>query len=234
MTDRHASYYWITQAFQSTTGSIANLVTGIQSMKSDCSDTTLLGSFMENHDQPRFASYTSDMSLAKNAIAYTMLADGIPIIYAGQEQHYSGGTVPKNREAIWTSGYDTTAELYKHIASLNELRSWAVNQSSTWVTYQADVAYSDDSTIAVRKGPAGAQTVGVYTNAGASGGDTTVSIPSSGTGFTATQALVDVIACKAYTTDSNGALSASLSGGLPAVFYPKAGLSGSGICPDAS
>jgi hypothetical protein len=48
-------------------------------MKDTCSDTTLLGSFLENHDQPRFASYTSDYSLAKNAIAFSILQDGIPI-----------------------------------------------------------------------------------------------------------------------------------------------------------
>lgn len=48
-------------------------------MKSTCADTNLLGSFMENHDVARFASVTSDFSLAKNAIAFTILADGIPI-----------------------------------------------------------------------------------------------------------------------------------------------------------
>jgi alpha-amylase len=72
-------YYWITQAFESTSGSISNLVNGINQMKDTCSDTTLLGSFLENHDQPRFASYTSDYSLAKNAIAFSILQDGIPI-----------------------------------------------------------------------------------------------------------------------------------------------------------
>jgi alpha-amylase len=73
------SYFWITQAFESTSGSISNLVNGINEMKSDCSDTTLLGSFMENHDNARFPSLNSDLSLAKNAIAFTILADGIPI-----------------------------------------------------------------------------------------------------------------------------------------------------------
>jgi alpha-amylase len=53
------------------------------------------------------------MSLAKNAAAFTIMADGIPIIYAGQEQHYNGGADPANREAVWSSGYNTNAELYK-------------------------------------------------------------------------------------------------------------------------
>jgi hypothetical protein len=72
-------YYWITQAFESTSGSISNLVNGVNALISDCLDTTLLGTFMENHDNPRFPSLTSDLSLAKNAIAFTILADGIPI-----------------------------------------------------------------------------------------------------------------------------------------------------------
>lgn len=75
----YPQYYWVTQAFESTSGSISNLVNGINEMKSDCSDTTLLGTFMENHDNPRFPSLTSDISLTKNAIAFTMLSDGIPI-----------------------------------------------------------------------------------------------------------------------------------------------------------
>lgn len=29
----------------------------IKSVASDCSDPTLLGNFIENHDNPRFASY---------------------------------------------------------------------------------------------------------------------------------------------------------------------------------
>ncbi|TAQ85031.1 hypothetical protein B7494_g6643 [Chlorociboria aeruginascens] len=80
----YPAFYWITQAFESTSGSISNLVNGINAMKSDCADTTLLGSFLENHDNPRFPSLTSDISLTKNAIAFTILADGIPITSVNQ------------------------------------------------------------------------------------------------------------------------------------------------------
>jgi alpha-amylase len=124
-------------------------------MKSDCGDTTLLGSFMENHDVARFPSLTSDISLAKNAIAFTILADGIPIIYEGQEQHYTGtggGGVPYNREAIWLSGYSTTATLYTWIASLNQIRNQAIYKDGSYVTYKAYPVYSDSSTIVMRKG----------------------------------------------------------------------------------
>lgn len=80
--------------------------------------------------------YTSDMSLAKNAIAFVILSDGIPIVYAGQEQHYSGGNDPGNREATWLSGYNTGAELYQFIASANAIRKYAISQDSEYLTYK--------------------------------------------------------------------------------------------------
>ncbi|KAF4125157.1 alpha-amylase [Geosmithia morbida] len=228
----YPAYYWITQAFQSTSGSIGNLVSGVDTIKSGCADSTLLGSFMENHDNPRFPSYTSDYSLAGNAIAFTMLADGIPIIYEGQEQHFSGASVPGNREAVWSSGYDTTAQLYTLITALNAIRSWAVSQSSSYVTYKAYPTYSDSSTIVMRKGAAGSQVIAVFSNLGADGASYTLTLTSGETGFTDGQSLVEVLACRLYTTDSSGNLAAAMSGGVPLVFYPAASLDGSGICPD--
>lgn len=76
------------------------------------------------------------MSLAKNAATFTILADGIPIVYAGQEQHYSGGNDPYNREATWLSGYKTTSELYTHIATSNKIRTHAISQDSGYLTYK--------------------------------------------------------------------------------------------------
>lgn len=57
----------------------ANLTRLIGYMDYKCNDTSILGSFSENHDQPRFANKTNDMALAKNMLAYTILSDGIPI-----------------------------------------------------------------------------------------------------------------------------------------------------------
>jgi alpha-amylase len=125
----YPTYYTITQAFQSTGGSISNLVNGVNSMKATCADTTLLGSFLENHDQPRFPSYTSDVALTKNAIAFTILQDGIPIIYQGQEQFFRGGDVPADREALWTSQYSTTSTFYTFIKQVNSLRNWVKQQA---------------------------------------------------------------------------------------------------------
>jgi glycosidase len=59
----------------------------------------MLGSFPENHDVPRLFSRTSDAALVSNAVAFTLMADGIPIIYQGQEQSYPGGDDLYNKEA---------------------------------------------------------------------------------------------------------------------------------------
>ena len=79
-------------------------------------------------------SYTSDYSQAKNVISFIFFSDGIPIVYSGQEQHYSGANDPENREAIWLSGYSTTAELYQYIAITNDIRKAAVAADPSYLT----------------------------------------------------------------------------------------------------
>ncbi|KAF4633064.1 hypothetical protein G7Y89_g5062 [Cudoniella acicularis] len=199
----YPAYFWITQAFESTTGSISNLVNGINTMKSTCSDTTLLGSFLENHDNARFPSLTSDMSLTKNAIAFTVLADGIPIIYEGQEQHYSGGGANNaNREAIWLSGYNTSSPLYTFITALNKLRTHALTLDTTYTTYKAYPIYSDTTTISMRKG----SIVSVFSNLGAAGSSYTLTLTAAETGFTANEELVEVLGCTVVAVDASGGL----------------------------
>lgn len=210
-------YYWLTSAFQSTSGSISSLVDGINTLKGSMKTSTL-GTFLENHDQVRFASLTSNTNLIKNAIAFTILNDGIPIIYYGQEQQYSGGADPGNREALWTSGYNTDSDLYKWITTINKIRSTAISESSTYISYQAYPAYSDSHVIAMKK----ADVIGVFTNSGTSSSATV-------TGFTASQAVCDVISGTSYTASSSGSLTINV-GPLPAIFVPTS----YGICGDTS
>lgn len=67
-------------------------------------------------------------------ISFLFLSDGIPIVYSGQEQHYSGGSDPANREAIWLSGYSITADLYQYIATTNKIRKAAIAADSSYIT----------------------------------------------------------------------------------------------------
>lgn len=197
-------------------------------MKFTCSDTTLLGSFLENHDNPRFPAYTPDYSLAKNAVAFTMLADGIPIIYQGQEQHFSGGLTTTNREALWLSGYSTSNPMFSHIAMLNSIRSWAVKHDPNFVTYKQWPVYQDSHVIATRKGTHGSHMVGVFNNLGAGGSSYTLTLPSSG--YAPGQEIMELFTCTKVTVDLFGNLPVPMAGGLPRVFYPVAELSGSGLC----
>lgn len=222
-------YFPLVAAFQSTSGSIGDLADMIDTIKS-CPDTSMLGTFSENHDQPRFASLTSDMSLAKNIIAFTMLTDGIPVIYQGQEQHYQGiggGSTPYNREAIWLSGYNTDAELYGHVTKLNAARHAAIKADDTYTTTQNSHIYYDYTNLAMRKG----KMVTVVTNVGASGSNYTLDIPS---GYAGNTQVTELLTCNTLTTSSNGTLTVPMSGGLPRTYYPTAGLSGSNVCSSSS
>ncbi|KAI9737441.1 MAG: hypothetical protein M1834_009595 [Cirrosporium novae-zelandiae] len=221
-------YYPLIRAFESTSGSISDLVSEVNAVKSDCSDTSLLGTFSENHDVPRFASYTSDMSLAKNVVAFTLLADGVPILYEGQEQHLSGDSDPENREAIWLTDYDTSSTLYSFVASVNQIRNQAIYKASTYLTYNAYPIYSDSTTIAMRKGYDGNQIIGVFSNRGSSGSSYTLTLGS--TGYTSGEVVTEILTCKNVTTDSSGNIAVSMASGLPRVFYPASQLTGSGIC----
>ncbi len=69
-------YYPLLKAF--TAGNMKALSDMISDVDKGCPDTSVLGTFAENHDLPRFASLVPDLALAKNAIAFTILADGIP------------------------------------------------------------------------------------------------------------------------------------------------------------
>lgn len=72
----YLEYYPLNKAFNG--GSLVDLASMRNDAASGCNDTTVLGTFAENHDMPRFASQNEDMALAKNVMTYVLLNDGIP------------------------------------------------------------------------------------------------------------------------------------------------------------
>ncbi|KAM0215326.1 hypothetical protein ACHAQI_003110 [Fusarium lateritium] len=86
-------------------------------------DPSVLGTFIDNHDNARWLSQKDDKSLLKNALAFVILARGIPIVYYGTEQGYAGGNDPANREDLWRSKFDTNSDLYQTISRLSKARS---------------------------------------------------------------------------------------------------------------
>ncbi|KKZ66125.1 alpha-amylase A type-3 [[Emmonsia] crescens] len=221
-------YFPFIEAFKSPGGNIANLYNMINTVKSRCADSTLLGTFTENHDTPRFASYTKDMSLAKNALVFTILADGIPIVYAGQEQHYAGGNDPSNREATWLSGYNTKSPLYQLTAKANGIRKKAIADDANYITYKNYPIYQDRSTIAMRKGFDGKQIITILSNLGSGGSSYTLHL--GGTGYPAGMRVTDIYTCKTAVVGSNGQVPVPMTAGEPRILYPSERLVGSGVC----
>lgn len=81
-------------------------------------DVNLLGNFVDNHDTARLAFFCNkDMSRMLNAIAWTMFAQGLPIIFYGTELFFT-----EVHPSMWSTGYPTDTMGYKFLKALNLAR----------------------------------------------------------------------------------------------------------------
>lgn len=204
----YAAYYWIIETFQdpsssssststsstSSSTSMTRLANNIRWLQSTCPDTSLMGIFTENHDNPRLPSlFTSTnnnnntLTRIQNALTFQFLSDGIPILYQGQEQFFTGSSVPENRQALWLTGFERNTELYRHVQKLNQIRSWAIFQApaSSSSSYASSSSSGNDDNdaknesyllspsiptplteqiLSLRKGPVGKQIVCIVNN----------------------------------------------------------------------
>ncbi|GKZ66244.1 hypothetical protein AnigIFM50267_011092 [Aspergillus niger] len=241
-------YYILTNAFNTTNGNLSTITESISYTKGQCEDVLALGTFTANQDVPRFGSYTSDISLARNILTSSMLTDGIPILYYGEEQHLTGSYNPVNREALWLTNYSMrSTSLPTLVQSLNRLRSYASGDGeqytqksqsgSDYLSYLSAPIYNSTHILATRKGFAGNQVVSVVSNLGAkpaSKATTKITLGSDETGFQSKQNVTEILSCKTYVTDSSGNLAVDLSSdGGPRVYYPTDSLKDStDICGD--
>ncbi|EKV10968.1 hypothetical protein PDIG_54560 [Penicillium digitatum PHI26] len=241
-------YYILTDAFNTTNGDLNSIIQSIDYIKADCADVLPLGTFTSNQDVPRFGSYTSDISLARNILTISMLADGIPILYYGEEQHLSGGFNPVNREALWLTKYSmNSTSLPLLVQSLNRIRSYASRNGekstvapqsgSDYLSYLSLPIYNSTNILAIRKGFAGNQVVSVVSNLGAKPATkaaTQITLGSDGTGFLPGQNVTELLSCKTFVTDSKANLNVDLSSdGGPRVYYPTESLNRSiNLCGD--
>jgi len=130
-------------------------------------DTSVLGTFIDNHDQARFLSVQSDTWKYRNALVFTLFSTGIPIIYYGTEQEFNGGNDPKNREPLWNSGYNTNSEMYKFLKTSIEARK----KHAIW-NYKLVERWQDDEFYAFTRG----DTLVITTNKGYNSGEITRTI----------------------------------------------------------
>lgn len=88
--------------------------------------------------------------------------------------------------------------------------------------------YQDKSTLAMRKGYKGTQTVTILSNLGAQGSKYTLSL--SDTGFDAGTKLTEIYTCASITVDESGKAPVPMAGGEPRILYPSSELKGSKVC----
>ncbi|MEM6731837.1 MAG: alpha-amylase family glycosyl hydrolase, partial [Myxococcota bacterium] len=108
----------------------------LRSMEANFDNPNLAGNFVDSHDFPRFLHSVGSHDAYRAALATMFAAPGLPIIYYGSEQGFSGGEDPYNREDLFANedyayssvpnpggdNFDTGHSLYRSMAELNAVR----------------------------------------------------------------------------------------------------------------
>ncbi|KAI0376020.1 glycoside hydrolase family 13 protein [Hypomontagnella monticulosa] len=198
--------YYPMNNFYQQKGSSQALVDMINQVSSLFPDPSALGSFLDNHDNARWLNSKNDLSLLKNALAYVILARGVPIVYYGTEQAYAGGNDPANREDLWRSGFNTNSEMYQAISRLSAARKSAGGLAGNDHAhlYVADTAYAWSR--------AGGKLVVLTTNSGR-GSNTNHCFNTQAPN----RSWNNTFGTGSYTSDGNGNICVSVSNGEPVV-----------------
>ncbi|KAK9320298.1 alpha-amylase [Lipomyces orientalis] len=190
------------------------LVSVVKSEQVTFSDAHALTNFLDNQDQPRFASYLGDgrgddVLRDENAATFLFFVTGIPIIYYGFEQRFNGGSDPVNRETMWSSGYDTSVPLYNYLTRLNAVRKYAASISGKDVFYSEDTTFlgSGVTHMAMQRGPL----VIVLTNVGEHIVDAGYTV--NGSKFSAGDSLTDLVSCDIVKVGAFGTFTSPSNGG---------------------
>jgi alpha-amylase len=174
------------------------------------SDVNALTIFLDNHDQPRFASRSGDDEVKdRNAATFLMFASGIPVVYYGFEQRFTGAGDPDNREPLWTSGYNLKAGMYGYIGQLHQYRDIAssVTGKADYFASNAKVLGTSAQYLAMARG----SVVVVVSNVGAQG--TADGFNVSGSQFSAGDEIVDLVSCATTTVGDGGAFTSAANNG---------------------
>ncbi|KAJ3096836.1 hypothetical protein HDU96_000633, partial [Phlyctochytrium bullatum] len=188
-------------------------------------DTSVLGTFLDNHDQPRFADLNNDPTALRNALALMAFTDGIPITYYGTELFATspgqGDIDPRNREPLWDlrSRVGATAdsrEVKGFTQTLMRARRQLVvgSRGADFVGARHEPLLTLATVHAFRKGDA----VVVVSSLGKSGNATIkVKVPFG------RRVLRDIVSTwKTYTADANGEITLSIVNGEPIVLFADA------------
>jgi alpha-amylase len=162
-----------------------------------------------------------------NVIAFTILFDGVPMIYQGQEQHLNGAFPPNNREALWLTNYNTNAPLYQLMAKLNKIRRQAGRVDPNYFNVFSYPIFTGKSEVAIRKGNEGRQTILVLSTNGETGGQYSLVLPVT---YQPGTVVTEIMTCVNYTINESGQLNLLMDKGQPRVLFPANQMGDSGLC----
>lgn len=188
--------------------------------------------FLDNHDVPRYLYQQSDTQALTLALTLLMTEQGIPCVYYGTEQGFSGGNDPMNREDLWSTGYATDGALFTHLARLARLRRGypALTKGDQKVVYSTTRTGDEDEDAGMlafqrAEGDAGAEAALVVVNTNAAHASHTEhqGAPMK-TDFQPGTVLVDVLdpARPAVTVGAMGALTIEVPPMGARLFIPEA------------
>ncbi|TFY83786.1 hypothetical protein EWM64_g219 [Hericium alpestre] len=225
----YPTYFPMVSAFSSPQGQFAPFIAAVTaSQKSYKNGLFLTGSFFENHDQPRFQSYTTDPALVRNGVTFPFVHDGIPIVYYGQEQGYQGAADPMNREALWFAAYQQEKPLVGHFKVMNAARrAAAASTTDNFLHTPMKFLAIEDNSFAVSKPPM----LALFTNIG-SETSRTITWNVKEAGFSPHEDLVDVLTCSKVQADEKGGVKILSMYGMPQVLMPASTMTpGGDLCP---
>ncbi|KAH6616237.1 alpha-amylase [Chaetomium sp. MPI-SDFR-AT-0129] len=205
----YAVYYPVNNFYQQK-GSSQDIVDMHNTVSQKFPDPAALGTFLDNHDNPRWLNEKNDPVLLRNALTYVLLARGVPILYYGTEQGYTGGADPANREDLWRSGFATDGALYKFIAAVAGVRKAAggLPEDDHVHLYTADAAYAWSR--------AGGKVIALTSNGGSSQSQQYCFDAQKQNG-----SWKGALDGKTYTSDGNGQLCADITNGEPIVLVSE-------------
>ena len=99
--------------------------------------TKMLVNFLDNHDVARFLYDKPSVPALHSALVFLFAEDGIPCVYYGTEQQFTGGNDPSNREDLWRTGYSKTNATYQFIRTLIGIRKQHVALRQGDMVYRA-------------------------------------------------------------------------------------------------
>jgi glycosidase len=197
----------------------------------------VLVNFIDNHDVPRFLfNSQGDLPALHNALTLLFTEDGIPDVYYGTEQDFSGGNDPGNREVLWTTGMPTTGDTFLHIANLARIRKTyvALRRGDTKVVWSSPhVATEDDAGIFAFERAGGDAGTGAYALVVLNTNDFKTSSTSNGSTVMQTTAppgttLVDVLdpAQTTYPVNGSGQLGVNVPAQKAMILIPQGQVQG--------